>query len=226
MRGIWRSDLERIVDLDRDVAMGDLGYLNDRMLFRILTPYKKPAERELNQMEKRYNEVFNGHRVMIEQFFGFLKLKFPMFRCGYRGPIKHLRTLFCLAVAFTNMSIRRGNHTEREKRDAELFEKREQRHYEDEPYQFRGNVENLPEFRRRQRFGRVVTNRNDRQEEDQLWNLAAHRRGDRERYEAAARNVERNNQERQREDYDYSQERFRVLLEHRQQIEDEIQRQF
>ncbi|KAL0486466.1 hypothetical protein AKO1_012027 [Acrasis kona] len=97
-------------------------------------------------MEKRYNEVFNGHRVMIEQFFGFLKLKFPMFRCEYRGPIKHLRTLLYLAVAFTNMSIRRGNHTEREKSDAELFEKREQRHYEDESYQFRGNVENLQNF--------------------------------------------------------------------------------
>ncbi|KAL0478188.1 1-aminocyclopropane-1-carboxylate synthase [Acrasis kona] len=191
--------------------MADLGYLNDQLSFLILTPYKKPANRELTNAEKTYNEAFNAHRVMIEQFFGYMKQRFPIFRCGYRGPIKLLHTLFRLGVALTNKSIERGNLTDREKRDAYLLERRQQKFYEDKPYNYCGNMDDLPEFARRYRVGRVVMNHNRRQEENEECDIANHRRGNRPDFDRRFNAIQARRAEQHQADVDYMAERANII---------------
>jgi hypothetical protein len=156
--------------------MGDLGYVNDRLSFLMITPFKKPQNGELTANQERYNKIFNQKRVEIEQFFGLLKLKFPIFRCGYRGPLKHLTTLFRLGIVFVNKTLDRNCFTDEHLRDAYLLEQREKREYEDRPLEKIN--ENWPELQQRERVGRIVVQRTLQQEEDEMWEAAAHRRTD------------------------------------------------
>lgn len=218
MRCVWRSNLERIVD-QRDVIMGDLGYLNDRLEMLILTPYKKPQNAELSAQQEQYNTIFNGKRVEIEQFFGLLKLRFPIFRCGYRGPIHHLMTLFKLGCVFINKSLDRERLTERELRDAMLFERSLMRCYEDQQF-----VANIPEnilhdFDRRERHGRVVIQYNARQDEDEEWEIANHRRSQNAAYREQYQRLMDRRREREQEERDHVEQRRQQIQQLRAQAQ-------
>ena len=212
IRAVWRSDLERIVHA-RDVGMGDLGYMNNRLSFLILTPYKKPTNGELSDRERNYNEQFNSKRVEIEQYFGLLKLKFPIFRCGYRGPLKVLPSLFRLGCVLINRYLLRERNVERERRDAYLLERREQRDFEDVPYE--GNVDRLPEFRRRRRSGRVMTMVTPRQEEDEEWEISSHRRSNIEEYQLRFGRLVQQRADQERNDRQFYDERMPEIARQR-----------
>lgn len=216
IRAVWRSDLERRVDEIRDVGMGDLGYLNDRLNFLMITPYKKPINGELTEVEKRYNKMFNGKRVQIEQFFGLVKRLFPIFRCGYRGPLECLAPLFRLGCTFVNKSIERGRVTERDLRDAYEEEKRNQRNYEDQP--LTEDPTNFPELGNRRRTGRVVIIPNASQEEEELWSISRGRRSDPERYQLAFSNMMTYRREREEEEIVYHEQRRLELFARREAL--------
>jgi hypothetical protein len=121
-----------------------------------LTLFKKPPNEELSARKKAYNVIFNRKRVDIEQYFGLLKLRFSMFRCGYCGPLKHLLTLFCLACTFTNKSLDRDRLTDINCRNTLMLERSLNREFKDKPFELVGDVAQLPEFERRERRSGVV----------------------------------------------------------------------
>ncbi len=212
MRAVWRSDLELIVDHIRDIGQGDLGYMNNRLNFLILTPYKNPPNGELTARQKRWNTIFNGKRVDIEQFFGLLKLRFPMFRCGYRGPLEYLCVLFRLACALTNKSLDRNRLTDIERRNALMVERQLNREYKDKAFALVGDEANLPEFERRERHGRVVYHYTRQDEE---WEAMSERRSNPALAQAKADRILERRREREQEELAFYEERRLVIAQFR-----------
>ena len=65
--------------------IGDKGYIGNNMI----TPYRKPAGRELLDWQKEYNNQVNKIRWMIEQVISHFK-NWTIMHTDYRRPLRHI----------------------------------------------------------------------------------------------------------------------------------------
>jgi hypothetical protein len=184
VRAVWRSTIGRIVNQE-EKGMGDLGYLNDRLPVLIITPYKRAANQDLTDAQDRYNKRFNAVRARIEQLFGVLKLHFDSMREGFRGDVEWLPTLFRLALTFTSELIVSNLIQNSEYLEAvALIREEERTYYEDlvRLQQDEGDVaravqpDELPQNYRIEQIGRVRNIVEERQDENEDFEITAHHR--------------------------------------------------
>ena len=102
------SQLESCLHGEKHSVLAERGYHKDSRTWRnlelgdgvaIITPYKKPAHRHLNNNEKRTNKWFVRHRAKVEHPFRVIKRQFIFTKLRYRCLVKNraqLKTLFVL----------------------------------------------------------------------------------------------------------------------------------
>jgi len=102
------SQLEACLHGEEQFALADRGYHKNSRTWKelevedgvaIITPYKKPAHRHLNNGEKRTNKWLAKHRAKVEHPFRVIKRQFGFTKVRYRGLAKNtsqLKTLFAL----------------------------------------------------------------------------------------------------------------------------------
>jgi hypothetical protein len=102
------EERDEIVDVDPNAAnwavIADKGYIGPANLtpgVRRITPMRKP----LLQAERQSNQIINRARVPIEQFFGRLRCKFPLFRNTYRFDHSNFNVDFENACYLINEDI-------------------------------------------------------------------------------------------------------------------------
>jgi IS5 family transposase len=102
------SQLAACLHGEEQFALADRGYHKNSRTWKelevedgvaIITPYKKPAHRHLNNSEKRTNKWLAKHRAKVEHPFRVIKRQFGFTKVRYRGLTKNtaqLKTLFAL----------------------------------------------------------------------------------------------------------------------------------
>lgn len=103
------SQLEACLHGEEEFVLADRGYLKNSRTWRdlevevgvaIITPYKKPQHRHLNNEEKKTNKWVAKYRAKVEHPFRVLKRQFGFTKVRYRGLAKNtaqLKTLFALS---------------------------------------------------------------------------------------------------------------------------------
>jgi hypothetical protein len=79
------SDIDNKVSVNKKL-LADKGYAGDN---RLITPYKKPRNRELSDDEKKYNNAISAHRAIVENAIHILK-QWAILGTVYRGDINDL----------------------------------------------------------------------------------------------------------------------------------------
>tara|TARA_B100000795_G_C22723808_1_gene408587 strand:+ start:65 stop:1027 length:963 start_codon:yes stop_codon:yes gene_type:complete len=103
------SQLAACLHGEEKFALADRGYHKNSRTWKylevedgvaIITPYKKPAHRHLNNDEKRINKWLAKHRAKVEHPFRVIKRQFGFTKVRYRGLAKNtaqLQILFALS---------------------------------------------------------------------------------------------------------------------------------
>lgn len=89
-----------LLTLDPTNWIGDKGYIGNNML----TPFRKPAERDLLDWEKDFNTQVNKIRWMIEQTIANLKT-WRILHTDYRRPINTFPTTISTVIALHFYSL-------------------------------------------------------------------------------------------------------------------------
>ena len=107
-----KSGLERILtqgrcEKDYPTILADGGYLGMVKTYpKVIIPIRKPKSGELNETQKEYNKTLSRARIVVERFFGRLKLSWGIMRGPYRSDRSSLDSLAKICVALTNLKIR------------------------------------------------------------------------------------------------------------------------
>lgn len=107
-----KSGLERILtqgrcEKDYPTILADGGYLGMIKTYpKVIIPIRKPKSGELNETQKEYNKILSQARIVVERFFGRLKLSWGIIRGPYRSDRSSLDSLAKICVALTNLKIR------------------------------------------------------------------------------------------------------------------------
>ena len=88
--------------------LGDKGY-QDQFSDTLVTPYKgNPMD--LDKQQNIHNEKLGKIRVIVENFFGRLKMRYGIMRETYRGDHSLYPSLFVICCALVNFEIAFANH--------------------------------------------------------------------------------------------------------------------
>ena len=98
---------ERIIT--RPPILADGGYLGIRTTYpEAIIPIRKPPNQHLTPTQKESNRLLSQDRVIVERFFGRLKLYWGILQKPYRCDRGSMFTLIKICVGLTNLKIKRA----------------------------------------------------------------------------------------------------------------------
>lgn len=159
-RCIWRSDLVRKIDFAQDSLIADLGYQGKRLRVYFETPL--PKGQILTLADEVTSKKFHATRVLVEHFFGVLKLRFPIFRVGYQGPSTCFVPLFRFGSSLINLLRKRNQISRVEEEQGRLLQVEDEITQIDLPYE--GQLDTI------ETRGRVRQIQTPAIQEEQQWN--------------------------------------------------------
>ena len=90
----------------RKPILADSGYTGIQNTFpEALISKKKPKRSTLSNDDKRFNRHLSHDRIIVENYFARLKVKFGILDCKFRSEIRILKDLIPILVALTNYHV-------------------------------------------------------------------------------------------------------------------------
>ena len=87
--------------------LGDKGFQGlQNFMTNAILPFKKPKNRSLSLLQYEFNLKISKERILIENFFGRLKVLWTLFGSGYNGHFQYFSERFKVAVHLTNYHIK------------------------------------------------------------------------------------------------------------------------
>ena len=85
--------------------LADKGY-QAQDIHCLLTPFKGTTANPLTQDQKLYNEKIGKVRILIENFFGRLKMRYAIIGSKYRGAYERYESIFITCCSLVNFELR------------------------------------------------------------------------------------------------------------------------
>jgi len=86
-------------------VFADKGFIGCESYLPIMTPYKKKPNKDLTEVQMKYNKDLANHRVICERWYGRLKSLFRIIATEYHNDREEYEFFFRLCAALTNYHI-------------------------------------------------------------------------------------------------------------------------
>ena len=90
---------------DNTYVMCDRGYQGIQKLLRAVHPIRRSPRKQLSSAQQLYNKSISRKRIVIENWYGRMKVYWKILGSTYRGKLDFLDDIFTCCAALTNIMI-------------------------------------------------------------------------------------------------------------------------